>query len=167
MDNFFWWYKWHARISSNSTAGCKIWRNFQSRCPSPAQMCHVTPWACAQETPLGEMASFCLLILEEEKQLGKWECFGWYLVHVSGAAFQSNNSSDKDRSHKLEMYPVWPNWGFLLSDSDFVLRMNYTKLVRRKHSICVCVENVPEWTEEGKIEPENCCWYSHPISDSS
>ena len=160
MDNIFWWCKWSAGISSNSTAGCKIWRNFQSRCPSPAQMCHVTPWACAQETPLGEMASFCLLILEEGKQLGKWVCMG-DLVHVSGAC------SDRDRSHKLKMYPVWPNWGLLLPDSEFVLQINYTKLVRRKHSICVCGENVPEWTEEGKIELENCFWYSHPISDSS
>ena len=70
MDNIFCWYKWSAGIISNSTAGCKIWRNFQSRCPSPAQMCHVTPWACAQDTPLGEMASFCLLILEEKRN---WE----------------------------------------------------------------------------------------------
>jgi hypothetical protein len=31
------------------------------------------------------------------------------LVDVLGAALQSNNSSEKDKSHKLEIYPVWPN----------------------------------------------------------
>ena len=46
------------------------------------------------------------------------------LVHILGAAFQLNNYSEKDRSHKLEMYPVGPNSGLLLADYDFVLRIN-------------------------------------------
>ena len=107
------------------------------------------------------MASFCLLIFELKKKLGKRVSMG-DLVHVSGAAFQPNDCSEKDGSHKLEMYPVWPNWGLLLSDCDFVSRRNYNKLVQRRHSICVSGENLPTLREEGKIELENFCWYSHP-----
>jgi hypothetical protein len=51
----------------------------------------------------------------------KWVCIG-DLVHVLYPAFQSNNYSKRDRSHKLEMYPVWPSRGLLLADYDFVLR---------------------------------------------
>ena len=66
------------------------------------------------------------------------------LEHVLIAAFQSNNSSEKDRSHKLEMYPVWPNQGLLLADYALVSTINYyiiricggkfTKINRRGHT---------------------------------
>jgi hypothetical protein len=60
------------------------------------------------------------------------------LVHVLIAAFQSNNSSEKDRSHKLEMYPVWPNRGLLMADYALVLTIDcggkFTKINRRGHT---------------------------------
>ena len=64
------------------------------------------------------------------------------LVHVSAAAFQPNDCSEKDGSHTLEMYPVWPNCGLLLADYDFVLRINY--LFREGIASLSVGENVPK-----------------------
>ena len=141
-------YGLHVGISSDSPAGCEIWRNFQARCPFPAAMCHVTALSMRTRQTVGSDSVLLHFDFIRKKKLKKWVCMG-DLVHVLYSAFQSNNYSEKDRSHKLEMYPVWPNQGLLLADLWFCFE--------KKTSIAsVSVgENLPKSTNEGQLDSGN------------
>ena len=54
-------------------------------------------------------------------------------------------TAQKKEPHKLEMYPVWPNCGFLLADYYFV------RIGQAKASVSVG-ENVPKRMEEAEME---------------
>ena len=144
-------------ISPDSTAGCEIWRNFQNPLFfSRSNVSRDNPAHAHKRDRWGEMASFCLLILEEKIRTRKWVCTS-DLVHVLCAAFQSINHSEKDGSSqawnvsRLAQLRVAAGWVWFCVENKL--------FVRRWHGIAsVSVgENVQKWMEEGKI-----CWYSHP-----
>ena len=80
-------------------------------------------------------------------------------MHVLYPAFQSNNYSKRDRSHKLEMYPVWPSRGLLLADYDFALRKK-SYLIREGIAYVYVGGNLPKAIHEGVFDQGNFFRYA-------
>ena len=150
IHSICWWYKWSVGISSDSTAGCEIWRDVETVVLLPLECLTWHPAHAHKRDRWGEMASFCLLIFEEKR---KWENEFAQVIWCMFWVLHSNRATTEKKTdpRKLEMYPVWPNWGLLLADydHDFVLSINY---LFGEGIASVCVGgNLPKWMEEGKF----------------
>jgi hypothetical protein len=151
MDNIFWWSinRFHSRMWNLAQLSNPLFssRSNVSR-DNPAHAYNRDRW--------GKMASFCLLILEEKRN---WENEFPRLIWSMFCVLHSSwtTTAKNTRFHKLEMYPVWPNWGLMLADNDFVFLFD-----RRMHSIRVCGGKCTKMSGRGQNWTGKICWYSHP-----
>ena len=98
----------------------------------------------------GEMASFCILIFEEQL---KWENESARVIWCMLWVLHSNRTTTAKKTDltSLKCIQFCPIEDLLLADYDFVFRINY--LFGEGMG-----ENVSKWMNwTGKI-----CWYSHP-----